>query len=173
MSSTPSTQPPASNPDQKFAILFVCMGNICRSPTGECLMRAIAARRGLAPRLLIDSAGTTGYHVGAPPDERMTLAAARRGYTLSGAARQIKAPDLDRFDLILAMDSANLEDILSLTHGKPHRARIALLSAYLDKSWPRDVPDPYYGGPAGFDQVVRMVETACEKIADELLSRPA
>jgi protein-tyrosine phosphatase len=153
---------------EKYSILFVCMGNICRSPTGEGLMRAIAQRRGLAERLEIDSAGTIGYHAGAPPDARMTQAAAAHGYTLAGRARQIKPADLERFDLILAMDSANHSDILALARGGGHRARVAMLSEYLDDAWPRDVPDPYYGGAAGFEMVVRMVETACNAIADAI-----
>ena len=146
------------------------MGNICRSPTGEGLLRHEAESQGLADELEIDSAGTIGYHTGAPPDPRMTRAAARRGYVLEGSARQIEADDFDRFDLIVAMDSDNLADIhrAARRRGGGVHAEIRLLSSFLPEGSSVDVPDPYYGGEQGFETVIDMIEEACPPILEYL-----
>jgi len=156
-------------------ILFVCMGNICRSPTGEGLMKHLVAERGLDGRIEIDSAGTISYHTGNPPDARMRAAASRRGYDLEGEARQIEPADLGHFDLIVAMDRENLAGIRELAEEHPGRARaeVKLLSDFLPPGSPPDVPDPYYGGERGFEVVLDMIEAACPAILDHLLESEA
>jgi protein-tyrosine phosphatase len=144
-------------------ILFVCMGNICRSPTAEGVMRRLIDDAGLD--IEVDSAGTGGWHAGEPPDERATLAARRRGVTLSGAARQVRPDDFERFDMLVAMDRGNLRELLALAPDEEAAAKVRLLVA------DADVPDPYYGGDRGFETVLDMVETACRELLDELRSR--
>jgi len=141
-------------------ILFVCMGNICRSPTAEGVTRTLAWRRGLADRFEFDSAGTHGYHVGAAPDRRARETAATRGYDLSALrARQVEPDDFDRFDLILAMDGDNLAFLESLCPPE-HRGKLRLFLEFARESRVREVPDPYYGGPDGFQQVLDLIEDA-------------
>lgn len=145
-------------------ILFVCLGNICRSPTAEGVMRRLVREEGLEHEIEIDSAGTGGWHVGAPPDERATEAAARRGTTLEGAARRFDpARDFDRFDLILAMDAANRRDLLALAPDDEARGKVRMLLA-----GDADVPDPYYGGADGFEEVLDLVEEASRALLLEL-----
>jgi protein-tyrosine phosphatase len=144
-------------------ILFVCMGNICRSPTAEGVMRRLVEDEGLD--IEIDSAGTGGWHVGEPPDERATLAAQRRGVTLEGAARQVRPADFRRFDLLVAMDRRNLRELLDLAPDDEASAKVRLLVP------DADVPDPYYGGDRGFEDVLDMVESACRELLDELRER--
>ncbi len=148
----------------KRKILFVCMGNICRSPAGEGVFRKVVADRGLAHAIDVDSAGTIGYHTGEPPDPRMRKAASRRGYRLDSLARQIQPRDLDRFDLIIAMDRDNLRDIRSMDPSKRHREKIHLLCDFVPDCPTQDVPDPYYGGTAGFEAVLDLIEQAAEGI---------
>jgi len=141
-------------------ILFVCLGNICRSPTAEIVFREIAARE--APTLTVEvaSAGTAGYHVGQPPDRRTCAAALRRGYDMSDLrARVVEPQDFSRFDLILAMDRNNLE---ALRRRAPHsaRERIRLFLEFVPEAETTEIPDPYYGGPNGFEQVLDLVEVA-------------
>jgi protein-tyrosine phosphatase len=145
-------------------ILFVCMGNICRSPTAEGVMRALVREAGLEDRIEVDSAGTGGWHVGAPPDRRATDAAARRGTELSGAARRFDATrDFDRFDLIVAMDAENRRDLEALAPDDEARAKVRMFLA-----GDRDVPDPYYGGDDGFEEVLDLVEEAARDLLLEL-----
>ena len=151
-------------------VLFVCMGNICRSPTGEGVLRAVIEKRGLSDQIEVDSAGTIGYHVGEPPDARMTRAAAKRGYQLIGRARQVADIDLERFDLIVAMDRDNYRDLIALAVDADQQERIRLLSSFLDGNSPKDVPDPYYGGASGFEKVLDMIEAACDPIIDHMLA---
>jgi protein-tyrosine phosphatase len=141
-------------------ILFVCLGNICRSPTAEAVMRGVAARE--APELLmtLDSAGTSNYHPGSPPDRRSQAAARQRDYDLSGLrARQVRAEDFATFDLILAMDRHNLQELLRMAPPGAH-GRIQLFLDYAPEQPLREVPDPYYGGPGGFDDVLELIEAA-------------
>jgi protein-tyrosine phosphatase len=145
-------------------ILFVCLGNICRSPTAEGVMRRLVEEKGLQHLIEIDSAGTGGWHVGAPPDARATEAAGRRGTVLSGAARRFDpAIDFDRFDLIVAMDAENRRDLLALAPDDEARAKVRM---FLPGD--RDVPDPYYGGTDGFEQVLDLVEEAAASLLDEI-----
>jgi protein-tyrosine phosphatase len=140
-------------------ILFVCMGNICRSPTAEAVMRALLDERGID--IDVDSAGTGAWHAGSAPDRRATAAAAARGYRLSGRARQVRRADFDDFDVIVAMDADNLRDLAELA------PRAAVSKLRLLPSG--EVPDPYYGGPDGFDLVLDIVVDGCSRLLDELV----
>ena len=151
------------------AVLFVCLGNICRSPTGEGVLRALVESRGLADRIDIDSAGTGSWHVGESSDPRMREAAERRGYRLDSIARQVAEDDFERFDLLVAMDRSNLDDLHAKAPAGTDLARIRLLSEFLDGDWPQEVPDPYYGGAEGFDYVLDMIESAGPRLIDHLL----
>ncbi len=143
-------------------ILFVCMGNICRSPTAEGVMRHLVRERGLQNEVEVHSAGTGSWHAGAAPDHRSTEAARRRGIVLDGAARQVARGDFEEFDLLVAMDRSNLRDLLDLAPDEQARAKLRLL---LDDA---DVPDPYYGGERGFEEVLDLVTEACERLLDEV-----
>lgn len=149
------------------SVLFVCLGNICRSPTGEGVLKYVAEEKGIEDQIFIDSAGTIGYHEGNPADSRMRKHASKRGYDLQSRSRKITVDDIDRFDLVIAMDRENRRDIMELD---PMAANVKLLSEFLDDRWPEDVPDPYYGGAAGFETVLDMIEAACPKLLDELLN---
>jgi protein-tyrosine phosphatase len=142
-------------------LLFVCAGNICRSPTAEGVMARLLGEAGLAERVAIDSAGTGAWHVGELPDPRSREAALRRGIELTHRARQLRITDLHRFDLVLAMDHDNLRHLAKLSEPPP-RAKIRLLRSF-DPSAPEDaiVPDPYSGGEDGFDEVLDICERAC------------
>jgi protein-tyrosine phosphatase len=148
-------------------VLFVCLGNICRSPTAEGVLRAIAAREFPSLTLEIDSAGTAGYHVGEPPDRRTVAAARRRGYDLAGLrARLVQAQDFDRFEFVLAMDRANLEELES-RRPESACANVALFMEFAPGSDIAEVPDPYYGGIEDFERVLDL----CEVAARGLLTR--
>jgi protein-tyrosine phosphatase len=150
-------------------ILFVCMGNICRSPTAEGVMRRLLEDAGLGDRVEVESAGTGGWHAGEPPDERATLAARRRGITLSGAAQQVRPADFRRFDLLIALDRANLRELLALAPDEEAAEKVRLLREFDPAAdGDLDVPDPYYGGDRGFETVLDMVEAACRGLIDEL-----
>jgi protein-tyrosine phosphatase len=143
-------------------ILFVCMGNICRSPTAEATMRSLVHSAGLGDRIEVDSAGTGGWHAGEPPDSRAADAAARRGVELTGAARQVRATDFEEFDLLVAMDRDNLEGLLAIAPDAEAAAKVRLLGDDVE------VPDPYYGGARGFDNVLDIVESGCRALLGEL-----
>ena len=153
-------------------ILFVCMGNICRSPTAEGVMRGLVEEAGLSDRIELDSAGTGGWHVGALPDSRATTAAAARGIQLTGAARQVRPSDFERFDLLVALDEANARDLRRLAPGAEAAAKVRLLRSYgpPGDGLP-DVPDPYYGEDDGFGHVLDLVDAACRGLLDELRGR--
>ena len=150
------------------SILFVCMGNICRSPTAHGVFRHKVAQQGLERTIGVDSAGTHNYHPNSPPDERSQQHAAKRGYDLSDLrARQITDTDFDRHDLILVMDWDNLaliEDICP----PPHRHKVRRLTEFCLTMDSPVVPDPYYGGPGGFDHVLDLVENACDGLLRNL-----
>jgi len=149
-------------------VLMVCLGNICRSPTAEAVLRALAARHAPQLALTVDSAGTGDYHLGEPPDPRSQAAAAHRGYDLSGLrARQVRASDFDEFDLVLAMDKANWSALQRLAPPQ-RRDRVRLYLDYAPGSAHREVPDPYYGGPDGFEQVLDLAEQAAQGVLDAL-----
>jgi protein-tyrosine phosphatase len=143
-------------------ILMVCLGNICRSPTAEAALRAAAEDAGV--EVEVDSAGTGSWHVGAPPDERMTTAAGDVGLVLDGAARQVTATDLSDFDLVLAMDRENLRELRRMAAPELPAERVQLFRAFDPEGVDEDVPDPYYGGAEGFDRVVEMVRRTAREI---------
>ena len=151
-------------------ILFFCMGNICRSPTAEGVMRAKLADAGL-DHIKVDSAGTHGYHRGEPPDERSQQHARRRGYDLSAQrARPLIAQDFEHFDLVLGMDENNLRETARLCPPE-HRHKLQRLMDYAPSAGSVVVPDPYYGGDAGFEEVLDLVEAACDGLLARLQHR--
>jgi len=150
-------------------ILFVCMGNICRSPTAEGVFRYAMRERAPHFSVEIDSAGTHDYHIGAAPDRRSVDAALRRNIDLSGLrARQVAAEDFERFDLILAMDEENLRELRRRAQPQYH-PRIKLMMSYAPQAARAVVPDPYYGGPQGFEEVLDLLEEAADGLLQELL----
>ena len=145
---------------KKVSVLFVCMGNICRSPTAEAVFRARVEEAGLAQRILIDSSGTYDYHIGHEPDARTQRAARQRGYDMSALrGRQVEVADFGRFDYVLAMDNANLANLHQICP-PAQRDRLGLFLQYATEHTEREVPDPYYGGADGFERVLDMVEDA-------------
>jgi protein-tyrosine phosphatase len=149
-------------------ILFVCMGNICRSPTAEAVFRAKVEDAGLAEDYEIDSAGTLGYHQGHPADARMMDHAGKRGYVLTSIARKVKPRDFAAFDLILAMDDDNFSELRAMAPDQASRAKIKRMMDYAPETGFTEVPDPYYGGPEGFERVLDLLETACDRLLSEL-----
>jgi len=155
---------------QALQVLFVCMGNICRSPMAEGVFRRRVKERAGHLRIRIDSAGTHGYHVGSPPDARAQAAAARRGVDIGALeARPVDATDFGRFDYILAMDTDNLEFLLDLAEPEYHE-KIRLFLDYSVATKGGEVPDPYYGGPTGFERVLDLIEEASEGLLEELMT---
>ena len=139
-------------------VLFVCMGNICRSPTAQGVFESVVDEADLNRHIKIDSAGTHAYHVGEGPDRRAMQAAAKRGFELDGQrARRVEEADFTRFDYVLAMDSSNLDDLLSMCP-KQHRAKVRLFLEFAENPLQQDVPDPYYGGGQGFERVLDLIE---------------
>jgi len=154
-------------------LLFVCLGNICRSPAAEGVFLHLLAQEGLEDQFVVDSAGTGGWHVGNRADRRMRAAAERRGIHLPSRARQIETADLYRFDRILTMDDDNLRAVQALARALDRQpmapmARIEPITRYCGRFQVRDVPDPYYGGEAGFEQVLDLLEDACFGLLQEL-----
>lgn len=152
-------------------VLFVCLGNICRSPAAEGLFLHALERRDLIDAFEVDSAGTGSWHVGKPADRRMLRAAEARGVVLPSRARQITVADLDRFDQILTMDRSNLEAVQALAPATTMRARIEPMTRYCRRFSSQDVPDPYYGGDDGFDAVLDLLEDACDGLLEHLLEQ--
>lgn len=152
-------------------VLFVCMGNICRSPTAHGVFEALVKDSGVTERISVDSAGTHAYHVGEPPDLRSQATAQKNGIDLSNQrAQKVKPSDFEVFDYIIAMDSSNYQDLLSITP-KPLHDKVYRLMDFATLSKATDVPDPYYGGDQGFDNVFTMVSEACEGLLTHLLSK--
>ena len=156
-------------------VLFVCLGNICRSPTADAVFRSLVIREGLNHLIEVDSAGTGDWHIGHPPDLRARQAARARGYSMDGlVARQVEAEDFEAFDAILAMDYANLADLKRLSPPSYHH-KIGLFLDYATDYPEQEVPDPYYGGDQGFAHVLDLVESAAAGLLAELklqLSQP-
>ena len=144
------------------SVLFICMGNICRSPTAEGVFRKLVSDAGRVSEFEIDSAGTIGYHAGGRADPRMRAAAESRGYSLESIARRITAADFDRFDLIVTMDNENFRDVSSMNPGAG--ASIVRMCDYCQEFDETEVPDPYYGGEAGFHTVIDILEDACANL---------
>lgn len=149
-------------------VLFVCMGNICRSPTAEGVFKALVEREQLAKQIEIDSAGTHAYHVGKPPDPRAQEAAHRRGIDLSDQrARKVRHEDFLEFDYVLAMDRSNYEDLRELCH-PDYESRLRLFLEFGQDPQVQDVPDPYYGGPQGFERVLDLIEQASVRLLADI-----
>jgi len=142
-------------------VLFVCLGNICRSPLAEAVFRHLVEARGWAERFDVDSAGTSGWHRGSPPDPRSTETARRRGITLAGGSRKVTAADLRGFDYVIAMDAENEAALRELHAQSGGTAQVRRLREFEADAGSLDVPDPYYGGPRGFDDVHDIVERGC------------
>jgi protein-tyrosine phosphatase len=156
---------------KQVSILFVCTGNICRSPTAEAIFRKLAADTGMSETILADSAGTHGYHTGEPPDPRAQDAAALRGYDLSSLrARRVERSDFQRFDLIVAMDRGHFDILSSMAHPSVAH-KLKLMMSYASAFKDEDVPDPYSGGPEDFERTLDMLEDAARGLL-EWLSKP-
>ena len=157
--------------EQPVRLLFVCLGNICRSPTAEGVMRSLVEQAGLEDSIELDSAGTGAWHVGSPPDQRAVSAARARSIALDGSARQVTVDDLEDFDLVIAMDRANLSELRRLAPGDEERAKLRLLREFDPASAGTEepeVPDPYYGAPGGFDEVLDLVDAACNGLLAQI-----
>ena len=158
--------------DTTTSVLFVCLGNICRSPLAEGIFAALARDRGVEGRFHVDSAGTAGYHSGEPPDPRSTAVAAAHGVRLPGHARRVTPRDLERFDVVVAMDRSNQRSLERLRQrsgrNRGNLADIVMMRDYDPEARGADVPDPYYGGSDGFERVYRILERSCRGLLDEL-----
>ncbi len=152
-------------------LLFVCLGNICRSPTAEGTMRRLVSEAGLEDEIELDSAGTGAWHVGSRPDARATAAARGRGIVLEGRARQVGPEDFEDFDLVLAMDRANRRELRALARDASEASKVRLLTEFdpsIGEGGEVDVPDPYYGGDDGFETVLDLVEASCAGLLEQI-----
>lgn len=158
--------------DATISVLFVCLGNICRSPLAEAVFRKVVTEEGLEARFRIDSAGTSGYHDGQPPDPRTTEVAARRGVEVIGTSRRVTRSDVDSFDYLIVMDDENRRAVGHLVDGSPRNPEVRLLREFdPNGSGDLDVPDPYFGGPRGFEDVHDLVERSARGLLDHLRDR--
>ncbi|NJP20137.1 MAG: low molecular weight phosphotyrosine protein phosphatase [Hydrococcus sp. CRU_1_1] len=169
-----------------YKLLFVCLGNICRSPAAENIMNHLIVQAGLSEsstetlrlsdglrqreRIICDSAGTSSYHIGSPPDRRMSAAAAMRGISMTGRARQFQVADFENYDLILAMDKDNYLDILALDPRQQYRHKVRLMCEFATRHQIQEVPDPYYGGREGFEKVIDLLLDSCEGLLEYVKS---
>lgn len=167
----PQAPGPDERPERPVRVLFVCLGNICRSPAAEGVFLHLIGREGLEPSFQVDSAGTGHWHVGRPADPRMRAAAARRGIVLPSIARQITPADLSRFDHVLTMDRQNLRAVRALVPHGQATARIEPITSHCRRFVMKEVPDPYYGGEEGFDRVLDLLEDACAGLLEALRPR--
>jgi protein-tyrosine phosphatase len=155
-----------------YKLLFVCLGNICRSPSAENIMNHLIDQADLTGSIICDSAGTSSYHIGSPPDARMSIAAKARGIVLKGQARQFRRQDFEDFDLILAMDQDNYESILDLDRTGQYRDQVKLMCEFCRHHQIKEVPDPYYGGSEGFNRVIDLLLDACEGLLEYVQNQP-
>lgn len=153
----------------KYKILFVCLGNICRSPTAEGVMKSIIKENGADDLFYIDSAGINGYHTGEKADSRMRKQASKRGYDLTSRSRRIKPlTDYDDFDMVIGMDNTNIKDLKALAPSDEARSKIFKMTDFAINRSETVVPDPYYGGVDGFDLVLDILEDCCQGLFDKL-----
>lgn len=157
--------------DKTTSILFVCMGNICRSPAAHCVFQHMVDQAGLTDEFEIESAGTIGFHVGQPPDRRMQEVLRARGIPVIGRSKQLDSFDLEHYDLILAMDKDNRDGALALARGDAQRAKVKLFCDYSSDHSEIEVPDPYYGGEKGFEHVMDLIEDGCRGLLKAMLRR--
>lgn len=151
------------------SILFVCMGNICRSPMAEGVFLHILKREHREHDFVVDSAGTHGYHVGELADSRMRMHAARRSYSLESRSRKFIRNDFEKFDLIIAMDDANFDDLCDMANTIDEKNKIVRMTDYCTRHQATHIPDPYYGGERGFEYVIDLLEDACENLFSQLI----
>ena len=151
-------------------LLFVCLGNICRSPAAENIMNYLTAKSEIGDRIECDSAGTANYHSGNPPDRRMQAAAVKRNIPMNGSARQFTKADFTAFDLILAMDLENYQNIIALDPQQQYRDKVKLMCDFATQHPNKEVPDPYFGGAEGFDYVIDLLTDACGGLLAQLES---
>jgi len=151
-----------------YKLLFVCLGNICRSPAAENIMNHLIEQNNLTGRIICDSAGTSSYHIGASPNQRMIFAATQQGIAMKGCARQFTKADFEAFDLILAMDRENYANICALDPTGNYREKVRLMCDFCTHHTLKEVPDPYYGGADGFDQVIDLLQDACAGLFDHV-----
>ena len=157
--------------NQRVAVLFVCMGNICRSPTAQGVFEYLVEEASLGERIDIDSAGTHAYHIGEKPDQRATQAAAGRGIDLSRQrARRVEVADFEQFDYVLAMDSSNFDELAAICP-QQHQDKIQLFLEFAEDLSQREVPDPYYGGNQGFERVLDLIEMSARALLEDVRQR--
>ena len=156
----------------KYNILFVCLGNICRSPAAQAVMQRLVDERGLSDRFYIDSAGMGSWHVGDLPDKRMRVHARSRGYELTHRARKVQAGDFDDFDLIVGMDASNVDELRDLAATVDQQDKVVMMGNYIRHFPHYDyVPDPYYEGSEGFELVLNLLEDSCENLLNEIITQ--
>lgn len=160
----------SNNGPAPTSVLFVCLGNICRSPLAEGVFKHLLEEEGLTARFHVESAGTGGWHVGEPPDGRASVVAANHGITLDSRARQVTEADMGRFDVVVAMDRENLVSLQRMAGASGSEAALHLLREFDPRTdeGGDEVPDPYYGGPSGFENVYQMVRRSCEGLLSHL-----
>ena len=156
----------------KYSVLFVCLGNICRSPAAQAVMQAMVDARGLTERFHIDSAGIGGWHIGDLPDKRMRVHARPRGYELTHRARRVSPGDFDDFDLIVGMDAGNVDELCSRAATIEQQNKVVMMGDYIRRYPHYDyVPDPYYEGSEGFELVLDLLEDACDNLLNQIIQQ--
>lgn len=156
----------------KYNVLFICLGNICRSPAAQAVMQAMVDERGLSDRFYIDSAGIGGWHIGDLPDKRMRVHARPRGYELTHRARKVQVSDFEDFDLIVGMDASNVDDLCSMSATIEQQDKVVMMGDYIRQYPNYDyVPDPYYEGSEGFELVLDLLEDACDNLLDRIIKQ--
>ena len=157
---------------RKYGVLFICLGNICRSPAAQAVMQRMVDERGLSDRFFIDSAGTGGWHIGDLPDKRMRVHARPRGYELTHRARKVQADDFEDFDLIVGMDAANVDDLRYLAATIEQQDKVVMMGDYIRQLPNYEyVPDPYYEGSEGFELVLDLLEDACDNLLNRIIEQ--
>ena len=156
----------------KYNVLFICLGNICRSPAAQAVMQAMVDERGLTDRFYIDSAGIGGWHIGDLPDKRMRVHARPRGYELTHRARKVQSSDFEEFDLIVCMDASNVDDLCNLAMTLEQQDKVVMMGDYI-RQYPNydHVPDPYYEGSEGFELVLDLLQDACDNLLDRIIEQ--
>ena len=156
----------------KYNVLFICLGNICRSPAAQAVMQAMVDERGLTGRFYIDSAGIGGWHIGDLPDKRMRVHARPRGYELTHRARKVRSADFEDFDLIVGMDASNVDDLCNLAMTLEQQDKVVMMGDYI-RQYPNydHVPDPYYEGSEGFELVLDLLQDACDNLLDRIIEQ--